>query len=426
MKIFDGSGPDPKKPWQGLAAALCSAVLLYLVLSHFNVVWGGLGKAFTWISPAVTGVIMAYIFNPFAVVIRKKVLGAVHNERVAWPLAVFLTIVLAITFVVLLMVAVVPQLFRSAQTLLSSSSSYLEQLGSVMKMAGLSAAKRQAYLRQVASVVNDVSGQVTDYISSHTGSLLEMVTGTISSIVDGFISFFIAIYVLMDKGHLLAGCEYLLRLVIPERHYPWVSDFWEKCNTIFVRFIWCDLLDGLIIGVANAVFMMIMGMPYKVLVSVVVGATNLAPTFGPLVGAVIGSIILALVHPLDIIWFLLFTIALQTMDGYVIKPRLFGGVLNVPGIWILIMVVIGGRMFGVVGILVAIPFTAIIKEAYQDFLLPWLAERREAEHARQGQEERKESAGEASAAGMTEAAPGTAEPVRRGSSRGGKRQSRKH
>ena len=118
--------------------------------------------------------------------------------------------------------------------------------------------------------------------------------------------------------------------------------------------------------------MVVAGMPYVAIISVVVGVTNLAPTFGPMIGAVIGAFILVLVKPWYALLFLIFTLILQTLDGYVIKPRLFGEQLGVSAVWILISLVIGGRLLGVPGILLAIPFAAIVDFVYQDYVIKWL------------------------------------------------------
>jgi predicted PurR-regulated permease PerM len=112
-----------------------------------------------------------------------------------------------------------------------------------------------------------------------------------------------------------------------------------------------------------------------VLISVVVGVTNLAPTFGPIVGCVIGAFILVLINPWYALWFILFTIALQTLDGYFIKPKLFGDSLGVPAIWVLVFIIVGGRMFGVWGIMLAIPCAAIINYIYEDVFLQRMEKR---------------------------------------------------
>ncbi|MGN0709497.1 MAG: AI-2E family transporter, partial [Anaerovoracaceae bacterium] len=159
------------------------------------------------------------------------------------------------------------------------------------------------------------------------------------------------------------------------------------CDAIFIKYLACEVIDAVIVGAINAVFMVIFRMPYVPLVSVVVGVTNLIPNFGPIIGAAVGGFILLIVNPIQAILFLLFTGILQTIDGYVIKPKLFGDSLGVSGIWILITVVVGGRIFGVWGMLLAIPFAAIFDIVYHEAIIPALErrkERRTAEDDRNG------------------------------------------
>ena len=146
----------------------------------------------------------------------------------------------------------------------------------------------------------------------------------------------------------------------------------RRCHGILKRYIVFNLLDSLIVGSANAIFMAIVGMPYVGLVSFVVAVINLLPTFGPVIGAVIGGFVLLMVNPWHALAFLIFTLVLQTIDGYILKPKLFGDSLGVSGLWILVGVVVGGRAFGVVGILLAIPGVAMLDFLYREYFLPWL------------------------------------------------------
>ena len=123
--------------------------------------------------------------------------------------------------------------------------------------------------------------------------------------------------------------------------------------------------------------MTLAGMDYAALISVIVGVTNLAPTFGPLAGAVIGAFFLVFVNPWYALWFLVFTAVLQTLDGYIIKPKLFGNTLGVSSLWILISIIVLGRMFGIPGILLAIPFAAISDIVYKEVILYNLERRKE-------------------------------------------------
>ena len=144
-------------------------------------------------------------------------------------------------------------------------------------------------------------------------------------------------------------------------------------------------------------------MDYAALISVIVGLTNLAPTFGPLVGALVGSLFLVFVNPWYALWFIIFTIILQTIDGYVIKPKLFGNTLGVSSLWILISIIVLGRIFGIPGILIAIPFAAISDIIYKEFLLNKLESRKEEKKAAMINEEAQKLAEEAARKAAAEA-----------------------
>ncbi|MBP5652482.1 MAG: AI-2E family transporter, partial [Lachnospiraceae bacterium] len=126
-----------------------------------------------------------------------------------------------------------------------------------------------------------------------------------------------------------------------------------------------------------ALFMMIMRMQYVGMISVVVALTNLIPTFGPIFGGVVGAFILLMVKPWHALAFIIFTLVLQTVDGYIIKPNMFGDSLGVSGLLILVTIITGGKMFGVPGILLSIPFAAILDFVYKDYILVKLRENRE-------------------------------------------------
>jgi predicted PurR-regulated permease PerM len=190
------------------------------------------------------------------------------------------------------------------------------------------------------------------------------------------IAFLLSIYLLGSKRRLKEGGKRLLRASVGDRRYEKLKDFFAKSHKIFNRYIAYNLLDSVIIGIVNAIFMTIFGMPYVGLVSFVVAVANLIPTFGPVIGAGIGGFVLVLVKPWYALAFLVFTIVLQCIDAYLIKPKLFADSLGVPGLWVLIGVIVGGRMFGIVGILLAIPVIAILDMLYKEYFMPWLESKR--------------------------------------------------
>jgi len=357
-----------EKPWVAYTTAICSGVVLYLFLSHLNILWTLLGKIAYVVSPVIAGLVIAYVLDPMVRLCEQKVLGRMRNRHVARNLSVLIVFVGLIVLIVIFLVALVPQLISSVRMFLSNVGAYGENLNSALTQLTEFAAEHNVDISEATSAGTDMIGLVLNMVPDNLDGILGT---TISYGVDAFnriISCIIAAYLLADKEGMLGGAKRLHRAVTSERSYQKSMAFLGMCNIIMIRYIVSDLLDGLIIGILNAVFMMIARMPYVTLLSVVVGVTNLVPTFGPVVGAIIGAGILVLIDPWQALAFLIFTVCLQTIDGYVIKPKLFGDTMGIPSIWILISIIVGSRMLGLWGILLSIPCASIFHWIYQNLV----------------------------------------------------------
>ncbi|MCR5771741.1 MAG: AI-2E family transporter [Butyrivibrio sp.] len=133
----------------------------------------------------------------------------------------------------------------------------------------------------------------------------------------------------------------------------------------------CSLIDSLIIGVANFVFMFVMSMPHSILISIIAGITNIIPNVGPVIGAAIGGVILMFYDTKLALCFLAFTVILQILDGLIIKPKLFGESFGISGIWMFIAMLVGGGVFGVVGMILVVPVVAIVQYLYKNVYLQY-------------------------------------------------------
>ena len=216
---------------------------------------------------------------------------------------------------------------------------------------------------------------VTAFVKENLSVILSTSVGVGKGALQFLIAFLLSIYLLGDKARLKAGGQRLLTAALGQPKYEKLAKVLRRCHSILNRYIVFNLLDSLIVGGANAIFMGIVGMPYVGLVSFLVAVTNLVPTFGPVIGGIIGGFVLLMVNPWHALAFLIFTAIIQTVDGYILKPKLFGDSLGVSGLWILVGVIVGGRAFGVAGILLAIPGVAILDFLHREHLLPWLESR---------------------------------------------------
>ena len=362
-----------EKPWFANMIAICSGVILYLLLTYFGKVLHGVGALYRYFFPVIGGLIIAYILNALAKVIQHQILRRHGDSNISWYIAVVITIILVIALAIVFGVALIPQIISSVIGWFNNLESYAEALERLIGSLDLDASEFGIDLSSLASFGQSV---VTDFLSRNSRTVINTVTHIGSGVFTGVISFIMAIYFLTGKENSKKGVGRLICLLVTEERFAELSEFWGRCNRILVRYIWFDLIDALIVGVANAIFMAIMKMPMIPLISVLVAVLNLAPTFGPTIGCIAGAVILVLVDPLSALWFILFTIILQLIDGYLIKPKLFGDSLGVPAIWILIMIIVCGRMFGVIGILMAIPLAAILDFLYHDYFLTKLEQRK--------------------------------------------------
>lgn len=366
MKLFKKEWLE--KRWVAYTVSLCIAVLFYWLLMNLGNIGKVLGSLYDKFSPVVIGVILAYVMNPISTFLEERVLKWIKRPKLRRMVAVALTVIGVLVVFVILLIALIPQVVESLQRFTGNLQGYTQSLLNLLSEANLAASDINIDIENLTDLGSDIVTYVTNTLSTSIPRLINTSVNIGVKIFELTISYFMAIYLMSDKERILGNFKRLMRIYLPQRHYRSSANFWYRCNHILIRYIIFDLLDGALVGILNAAFMIVAGIPYKVLISVVVGVTNLAPTFGPIVGAIIGGFFLLLVNPWYALWFLIFTVCLQTADAYLIKPKLFGNTLGIPGIWILICVVVGGRMFGVAGILLAIPFAAVVDFLYHDFL----------------------------------------------------------
>ena len=356
------------KNWIPYTVATCSAVVVYLLLSHIGNIWHGITVVFGFISPVFGGIILAYLIDALVVFFEKKVFKKISSDKRRRLVSLVVAMLLLLAFLVTLALTLIPQLFESVRVLVNNLGGYVRSLQDTFDQPVLTFGKFKLDISTLIQYGEGMLERLALTLRENIGRVLDASVNIGKGFFNGVICVILAIYFLMSKEQLLEVIKKALWQHMDEQKYRRLSLVGRQCNRILISYIACDLFDGLIVGVANFIFMTVFGMPYGVLVSVFVGLTNLLPTFGPIIGGAIGAFILLLVNPGHMVWFLVFTVILQTIDGYIIKPHLFGDSLGVPPLWVLVSVIVGGRIFGVWGIMLAIPFAAITDFVFRDIL----------------------------------------------------------
>lgn len=354
--------------WVPYTVAICAGVVLYSIINNLPALNAVLKNILGMLKPILIGIAIAYLINPLVKLIDKGLSSAVRNSRIRNWIAITISYAIVILFMAVLLYALLPQLFESMMQFVNNINTYAIAVNDLFKQLSISAEDRGIDVDSIVKAGNGYVENAVSWLTNNAGTMLGRSVSYGSSAVSLLISFILSIYFLLSKKMLLEGIDRLMGLILKAERCTNIKHFLARCNMIVTRFIVDDLLDALIVGVANFIFMTVMDMPYKVLISVVVAVTNLAPTFGPFVGAFIGGFVLLFASPSHVIPFEIFTLILQLCDGYVLKPKLFGDTLGVPGVWMVSGIVLGGELFGVLGILIAVPTVGIITFVYRDYI----------------------------------------------------------
>ena len=356
-----------EKKWYSGAVIACIAVAFFVLLSNFSTVLSAIGSFLRNFRAVFLAFIFAYILNPFAEFFYYKLFSKMKLGKARWAFSVAFAVVIALLALVLMLGMLIPQLMQSV---LLFAANYEKYAASLTQMIQGSPLELFIDPGQLQLLTENALNSVSDVVQKNASGILSFVTNSGKSILVTVIAMILAVYVLLDKKKVMGGFWRLMRLILRQEANENFMDFTLRCDTILRSYLGQTILDCMIIGSINAVFMAVCRMQYIGLITVVVALTNLVPNFGPVIGAAIGGFILLLVNPAYALLFLVFCAFLQFFDAYILKPRLFSNSLGVSGLLILIASIVLGSMFGFWGMLLAIPAAAILSFLYHDYFLP--------------------------------------------------------
>ena len=356
-----------EKKWYNGAVIACIGVTLYVVLTHLSPIWSAVQQFLGNFKAIFLAIVLAYILNPLAKFFYYLPFRKLKASKTRWNISVLLALLSALLIVVLLIGMVIPQIIESVSLFSQNIESYSISLLNLIKGSVI---EKFVSIDQLTTLSENALSSISGFIRDNAGKILNVAANSGKNILTVVIAVILVIYLLMDKTRVMSGFWRLLRLMTTQEAHEAIMDFSLRCDTILMSFLGQSILDALIVGIVNAVFMLICRMPYIGLISVIVAVTNLIPNFGPIIGGVFGAFILLLVNPKKALFFIIFTCVLQVFDGYILKPKLFSSSLGVSGLLILVMSIVLGNLAGIVGILLAIPAAAILSFLYNDYFIP--------------------------------------------------------
>ena len=321
--------------------------------------------------PFIVGFGLAYLLNPIANFFDSKVsIPLVERTKfkkknsIARGFSVFLTEFLAITFIFLLLLILIPQLINSFSNLLQKLPYYYQTLSNFVSQKF---ADNPELLKSVNEQLNLINNNTEKWMNSFANALPSMwniISSGVLSVIGFFTNFILGIvisfYVLFSKERFVSQSKKALYAIFPKDFAQKVVRTFRESHIIFGSYITGIILDSTIIGILCFLGVWMMQMPYTVLIAVIVGVFNIIPFFGPFLGAIPAGFLILVDSPGKTIWFVIFIIVLQQFDGNILKPKVLGGTIGLPTFWILFAILVGGGLFGLLGMFLGVPVFSVI------------------------------------------------------------------
>jgi len=358
-----------KKMFRSLTKLIIIAALSILLVWKISIVTDSLKLLLSVASPVVIGFIIAFILNrpyegiyKFCSLLRvkkSKDIDEYKKSRIVKVIALILTFCLFFGLVVLVFVILIPRLIESTEMLMQNKDTYLSNLRAVynwvytqMDVTGIATADIDKYLQ-------DAYDNALLYLRDMLPLIFSFTQSVVSVFTKFFFGIFISIYFLYDKDHLITQIKQLLLSYVPIEVSKKVLYVGRIANETFSGFITGQLTEAFILGILCFVTLFLLRFPFALLISIIIGISNLVPIFGPIIGTIPGTFLLLMVNPIQGIWFIVISFLLQQVDGKIIYPKVVGGSVGLPALWVLIAVMIGGGLFGILGMIVAVPSTSV-------------------------------------------------------------------
>lgn len=367
----------PNKKYNVILKYVIVAIVVTLLLVVTIFQWSTVKNVFSVIvdifEPVIWGGVIAFIMNPIMMSSEKFMTRFIFRKKprpkltraigVIIATAVFLAVIFAtILSVIPEIMSALPGIYTGVTNELIPGvevwfDKVLKDIPSIQNIV-------EQQLSDVLSAVRSIFSTIGPKLNEFLASLLNF-ANSVKNFIFGII---FAIYFLFSKETLQAQAKKLIVALFREETYHWIFNFTTNTNSALLNFIYGKVIDSIIIGILCGIGMLIFNMPYVMLVSIIIGITNIIPIFGPFIGAIPASILILIAEPKKVIWFIIFIIALQQLDGNIIGPKILGSRIGLSSFWMLFSIIVFGSMFGIVGMIVGVPLFAVAYDLLRSYV----------------------------------------------------------
>ena len=344
-------------------------VAFYTLINNVEPLYGVFHAIFVALSPFIYGLAIAFLLNPLRKIIEYSWLGKTSlKQRTKKIIASFGALFIGMIMLFVFFSILIPQMISSIQTFLSSFEGYVDTVRNFFESNNFLS---EDLLKTLNPVIDKGASMLGDWVSNLASSLNAILMYSVifaKGVMNFLIGMIIALYILLDEPKLKRQTKKVLYALLPEKTTEKIIKISRLTIITFNSFVAGKAVDSLIIGILCYIILSFMNMPYTPLISVLVGVTNMIPVFGPFLGAVPSILILLLVDPFRPLEFAIFILILQQVDGNIIGPRILGGAVGLPTLYVMFAIIIGGALFGIFGMFIGVPVFSVIFVLVRDFI----------------------------------------------------------
>ncbi len=356
---------------------IAAVILFFFLIFKMNAILGFLIKILNILQPIIMGAVIAFLIKPISNFFEKNISVFLNKifkkqgkfKKISRYTAISISLILFVFIISVFFYMIIPEFATTLTNLIYALPGEIKNFSvwiiSIMESNS-----------NVAEVINKLLASLetwfqTNIVSNATTYATYLATGVIdvvSFVLDFLIGLIVAFYILSGKNTLKLQLKKILYALFNKKTTEKIVDVLKKSDTIFSGFINGKLINALIIGILCFIGCSIMKIPYVMLISVVIAVTDMIPVFGPYIGAVPCALLILLNSPIKCLYFILFIILLQVFDGNVIGPKILGESTGLSAFWVMVSILLGGGLFGIVGMLIGVPVFAVLYYLIKTFI----------------------------------------------------------
>lgn len=361
--------------YQGIVSFLviAASVMFFFLLFRLESLRGFISKVAVILQPIIVGIVIAYLLNPIVNYSDKKLIKIIaphfkNKEKTKGfirYISIFISLLIFIFIIYILGNLIIPELYVTIVSIIKELPKNINHFTTWIENFTISDEVIAGYVNQILVKGTQyletwAQGDLLRQVNTWAGYFATGIMSVLNVLKNLLIGIIVSIYVLSSKEKFSAQGKMIIYALSKHNAANMIIDTIRQCNQIFSGFIVGKLIDSTIIGVLCFVVLSFLDMPYTLLVSVIVGVTNVIPFFGPYIGAIPSAFLILVVSPIDAVYFIIFIIILQQLDGNIIGPKILGESTGLSAFWVVFSILLGGGLFGLMGMLIGVPTFAVI------------------------------------------------------------------